>query len=204
MGIVQLQTGKKNAPLFLLSVIFFPLRIGTQDKTVLQLIQMLLSVILMGAKCNQNTHRERKEKKIPQTFLTAFLISDLDIFFGPFLGWRKEWKSNLIKNAPRCVCGTKTISLHYTKININVRVCECTVHNWPFDLFDTQRNERLSIFNKNQQIFSLFLSIYLFGRLLTHVASTNISRVENVLPQTCELNINFPSKPFGNNRHWNT
>lgn len=105
MGIVQLQSRKieKNAA-------FFPLFIGTRDKTVLQLIQMLLSVILMGVKCNQNTHRQKKS-----LIWTAFLISDLDFFSAQGMEKGKETIGSLIKNAPRCGNGTKTISneLHY-------------------------------------------------------------------------------------------
>lgn len=128
---------------------FFPLFIGTHDKTVLQLIQMLLSGILMGLKCNQNTH-----KKIPQMFLTAFLISDLFLFFFPCKRNEDKYIPNLIKNAPRCVSTNCIIRCFWRKMH----GAQLTI--W---FIWHRRTERFSHFNKNEHGFFLYQYSVGFG-----------------------------------------
>lgn len=153
MGIVPAIRREKN-----MNAEFFPLFIGTHDKTVLQLIQMLLSGILMGLKCNQNTHKKsRKCFQLP--------------FWFPiyFYSWNEEgtWKSilDLIKNAPRCKRQKRTISTDCI-ILLTMLEKKCMVHNWPFDLFDT--TETNSFPHSIKTNMDSFLSIYRDPGLESH------------------------------------
>lgn len=129
---------------------FFPLFIGTHDKMVLQLIQMLLSGILMGLKCNQNTHKKsRKCFQLP--------------FWFPiyFYSWNEggTWKNilDLIKNAPRCKRQKRTIS---TDCIILLTVIEKKMHGAQLTVWFIWHhgNEQFSRFNKNEHGF-FFINI---------------------------------------------
>lgn len=127
---------------------FFPLFIGTHDKTVLQLIQMLLSGILMGLKCNQNTHKKsRKCFQLP--------------FWFPiyFYSWNEggTWKNilDLIKNAPRCKRQKRTISTDCITDYDRKKMHGAQLTVW---FIWHHRNEQFSTFNKNEHGF-FFINI---------------------------------------------
>lgn len=173
---------------------FFPLFIGTHDKTVLQLIQMLLSGILMGLKCNQNTHKKsRKCFQLPFWFPIYF--------YSWNEGGTLKNILDLIKNAPRCKRQKRTISTDC--ITDYDRKKKCMVHNWPFDLFDTTETNSFphSIKTNMDSFLTIYRGIRDWRTTFEHTAfdESNIqAELENMLPQ-CESNINF--RTFGNNRH---